>query len=1108
MEQPDLPAVDARKAQLLPLAGLFLLLALAQILWGGYQLGIGNQSIQIPFLKQAINPALYTHDAAAATAADYPTWFFKALAPVVKIFGLAPTYFILHFLTAFATFATVYALCRAMFADHWTGIVAVLLLLAGHHRALAGDTLYSTGFTHTWAVFPFAIGALALFYAGRPILACLLAGILFNIHGLTGAYLFVMFAFWAIFNFRRIGLGSALLMLALFLLAAAPTLVLIISHHQTFPSEWITLTRVRSADHSFPSSWWRGGNPDLPRFLLLLAVGALSLSYRSRKSGTLSKTRFLTTAIFAMFAAGYVFADLVPLPAIMRAQLFRSSRILLILAFAHIAHAIVGGWRTSESRLPRYRETLEFINASLLFVCLAFPSLLLWLPVVVAISLLIALIDGRLTGTQALLTGATLIVTLLAWRTTHFPIPGLGGEISATAVASSLPRAIWLPLAIAAVLLLFARQTSRAWWNISLGATALLAASFIAYRTYPALTNSSTDTWIAVQQWAHDNSAPADIFLTPAQQNGFRIHSERAIVGEWRDGTQMYFSGQFSDTWWQRMRDLHAATEADITRSGIAPAHSIEQLSDADLQHLATEYSAAYVVLPANQTRVLPRLYTNSEWAVYDIRSSAPAATKIATNTNTPEPPKITQRLGQQSTLFQPALLAARETGSAALLETASNFKDVAKDVAQVAEDYTLRQFGGRDTEKYQQYFLQNTCEKNIDRYRKSDATLDITDATGASLKGVTYEIHQTRHAFNFACSLGFFQTPAASSQGDFKPPQVDPRELTRFNEIFNASQIPFSGKWLYTEPEEGVTNYEDLDKYVNWCTENHVEMEFHFLSGYAPQWLRRKKADEQAELFLKHSQDLIARYRDRIKYWQVVNERVGIAGSPAVFNEIRKTAPELKLGISDCSRFYSEYRQPMRDADFYRGLNEIRWFKKQGIQLDFFAFHGHRPFGVWTDVRQMYECLDTFAAEGVKVHITEFTVPQTSKIGGILRTGQWTPELQAEFYERYFTVCFSHPAVEFINLWGIGPVTWQEGSGLLDENYNPKPVFDRLKNLIQHHWHTDLTGTVPTDGTIKFRGFHGDYEVTIKFHDGRQIKQPFTIKPDTYNHASFNLLK
>ena len=41
---------------------------------------------------------------------------------------------------------------------------------------------------------------------------------------------------------------------------------------------------------------------------------------------------------------------------------------------------------------------------------------------------------------------------------------------------------------------------------------------------------------------------------------------------------------------------------------------------------------------------------------------------------------------------------------------------------------------------------------------------------------------------------------------------RVAGRELTRFQELFNYSQIGFSGKWGYIETKEGQRDYTDLD--------------------------------------------------------------------------------------------------------------------------------------------------------------------------------------------------------------------------------------------------------------------------------------------------------
>src|SRR4051794_33320855 len=80
----------------------FALLAVGQVIFAGYELGAGNQTIQIPFLRHWQDPTLFANDPVVRTAADYPTWFFRLLALVVpgQAAGGVPTaYFFLHLMT-------------------------------------------------------------------------------------------------------------------------------------------------------------------------------------------------------------------------------------------------------------------------------------------------------------------------------------------------------------------------------------------------------------------------------------------------------------------------------------------------------------------------------------------------------------------------------------------------------------------------------------------------------------------------------------------------------------------------------------------------------------------------------------------------------------------------------------------------------------------------------------------------------------------------------------------------------------------------------------------------------------------------------------------------
>ncbi|NQU09348.1 hypothetical protein HQ590_01035, partial [bacterium] len=120
-----------------------LLLAIGQVLWVGYEWGAGNQSIQIPLLKTLIEPGLYARDAMVTdTLPLYPSWFFRVLAGVVPLAAVPNVYWVLHLLTAVAVLGAVFLLGRAVADDNWTGLVAVLLLVGGHHRSLTGEEIY------------------------------------------------------------------------------------------------------------------------------------------------------------------------------------------------------------------------------------------------------------------------------------------------------------------------------------------------------------------------------------------------------------------------------------------------------------------------------------------------------------------------------------------------------------------------------------------------------------------------------------------------------------------------------------------------------------------------------------------------------------------------------------------------------------------------------------------------------------------------------------------------------------------------------------------------------------------------------------------------------
>jgi hypothetical protein len=117
-----------------------------------------------------------------------------------------------------------------------------------------------------------------------------------------------------------------------------------------------------------------------------------------------------------------------------------------------------------------------------------------------------------------------------------------------------------------------------------------------------------------------------------------------------------------------------------------------------------------------------------------------------------------------------------------------------------------------------------------------------------------------------------------------------------------------------------------------------------------------------------------------------------------------------------------------------------------------------------------------------------------------------WSPQAQADFMEQMYRQCFGHPAVVSINYWGLSDrQSWIKEGGLIDEEYRPKPVFERLKQLIKGEWLTQpFTACTDENGEITFRGFYGNYELVIPRTARQHQTFKFHLAADKENSGQF----
>jgi endo-1,4-beta-xylanase len=115
---------------------------------------------------------------------------------------------------------------------------------------------------------------------------------------------------------------------------------------------------------------------------------------------------------------------------------------------------------------------------------------------------------------------------------------------------------------------------------------------------------------------------------------------------------------------------------------------------------------------------------------------------------------------------------------------------------------------------------------------------------------------------------------------------------------------------------------------------------------------------------------------------------------------------------------------------------------------------------------------------------VTEFNMPgQRSKYyRENIRT--MTPEeeaLKAKDLVDYYSICFAHPAVDGILMWGFwAGANWIPVSSLYNRDWSPSPAANAYQDLIYKTWWTDTSGNISHNGNFDTAGFYGTYKITV----------------------------
>ena len=348
---------------------------------------------------------------------------------------------------------------------------------------------------------------------------------------------------------------------------------------------------------------------------------------------------------------------------------------------------------------------------------------------------------------------------------------------------------------------------------------------------------------------------------------------------------------------------------------------------------------------------------------------------------------------------------------------------------------------------------------------------------------GASVRVEQVRHEFWFGAAI-------SSSAFGGRMNAEDQRQYKRvFLANFNAAVTENALKWHSMERRKGQVDYSVVDAMLAWTEENEIPLRGHNIFWGIPNrvqsWLKQMDDKELRETLRIRATTIARRYKGRFAEYDLNNEmihgnyyadRLGPGITKQMAGWVKQEDPEAKLFLNDYDILTGR-----RLNDYMR---HIRGLVNEGASIDGVGVQGHLH-GDSFDADALRHALDELAKTNLPVCITEFNFPgQRSRIYQ-KRDIKLTPEeeqAKAKAITEYYSICFAHPAVEGILMWGFWErANWIPQSSLYRRDWTPTPAATAYRDLVFNRWWTRWEGKADKKGTCRLPAFYGKHRVTVQ---------------------------
>jgi endo-1,4-beta-xylanase len=388
----------------------------------------------------------------------------------------------------------------------------------------------------------------------------------------------------------------------------------------------------------------------------------------------------------------------------------------------------------------------------------------------------------------------------------------------------------------------------------------------------------------------------------------------------------------------------------------------------------------------------------------------------------------------------------------------------------------------------------EEAIDKRIAKIRKG--SIIVKTEPGAEVR-----IEQVRHEFLFGTAIPDI---LAEKHKDAMSDKDRRMYLKVLEDNFNYAVHENALKWYDTEVEYKKVDYYLADRIYELCSERNVPMRGHCVfwakDRFNLDWLKELDNDELRAAVVRRATSVAKHFKGRIDEFDLNNEmvhgdffrrRLGYGIINEMARLVKEANPEAKLYMND----YGILVENGFNKSAY--ITQIENLLANSVPIDGIGCQAHfvtsrennSTAKAATTSEHVQETLDRLAEFNLPIKITECLVSADTEEG------------KAEELTRFFRLCFAHPSVEAIIMWGFWEEEhWIPESAMWKKDWTPTPQALAYRDLVFKAWWTDVSGKADSKGIYKTDAFYGDYLIT----SGGKTKEVSLNKEDKSIEVSF----